>query len=115
MHAAGEGDPFWAGLVFRFVSTAVILVAVGVRRPALRLRGWKLVLVIAVGLADMLGNVLFAGAAGEGGLVSLTSVLASLYPVITVMLAAWVLHERLAPVQRAGALLALTGILLVAV
>ncbi len=115
MHAAGEADPFWAGLVFRIVSTAVILIAVGIRRPALRLGGWKLVIVLAVGLADMLGNVLFAGAADEGGLVSLTSVLASLYPVVTVVLAAWVLHERLAPVQRAGAILALTGILLVAV
>ena len=40
-----------------------------------------------------------AASASEGGLVSLTSVLASLYPLVTVMLAAIILHERLA---RAG-------------
>ena len=78
-----------------------MLAAVAVRRPAIRLGGWKLVIVLAVGLGDTLGNLLFAGAASQGGLVSLTSVLASLYPIVTVMLAAVVLHERVAAVQRA--------------
>jgi hypothetical protein len=55
-----------------------------------------------------------AAAASQGGLESLTSVLASLYPVVTVMLAAFVLHERVARVQRVGAVLALTGIVLIA-
>ena len=115
MHAAGKADPFWAGLIFRMVSTAIVLVAVVVRRPTVRLGGWKMVIVLGVGLGDMLGNVLFAAAAGQGGLESLTSVLASLYPIVTVMLAAIVLHERVAGVQRAGAILALTGIVLIAV
>ena len=47
-------------------------------------RGWKLLIVLGVGLGDTLGNVLFGAAAGQGGLESLTSVLASLYPVVTV-------------------------------
>jgi drug/metabolite transporter (DMT)-like permease len=80
-----------------------------------RLGGWKLLIVLGVGLGDTLGNVLFGAAAGQGGLESLTSVLASLYPVVTVMLAAIVLHERVAGIQRLGAVLALTGILLIAV
>jgi len=71
--------------------------------------------VVAVGLGDTLGNVLFAAAASQGGLESLTSVLASLYPVVTVMLAAVVLHERIARVQRLGAALALAGIVLISV
>ena len=91
----------------------VVLAAVAVRRPAIRLGGWKLVIVLGVGLGDTLGNVLFAGAASQGGLESLTSVLASLYPIVTVMLAAFVLHERVASVQRLGAALALTGIVLI--
>ena len=70
---------------------------------------------LAVGLGDTLGNLLFAAASSQGGLESLTSVLASLYPVVTVMLAAFVLHERVAPVQRAGAALALAGIVLISV
>jgi drug/metabolite transporter (DMT)-like permease len=115
MHAAGKADPFWASLIFRIASTLVVLAAVAVRRPTLRLGGWKLVVVLGVGLGDTLGNVLFAGAASQGGLESLTSVLASLYPVVTVMLAAFVLHERVATVQRLGAALALTGIVLISV
>jgi drug/metabolite transporter (DMT)-like permease len=115
MHAAGKADPLWASLIFRSVSTLVVLAAVAVRRPTLRLTGWKLVVVLAVGLGDTLGNLLFAAASSQGGLESLTSVLASLYPVVTVMLAAFVLHERVAPVQRAGAALALAGIVLISV
>ena len=115
MHAAGKADPFWASLIFRLVSTLVMLAAIAVRRPALRLDGWKLGVVLGVGLGDTLGNVLFAAAASQGGLESLTSVLASLYPVVTVMLAAVVLHERIARVQRLGAALALAGIVLISV
>ena len=37
-----------------------------------------------VGLGDTLGNFLFAASAHAGGLISLTSVLASLYPIVTV-------------------------------
>jgi drug/metabolite transporter (DMT)-like permease len=47
--------------------------------------------------------------------VSLTAVLASLYPVVTVLLAAAVLHERVAPMQRAGIVLTLTGVVLISV
>jgi drug/metabolite transporter (DMT)-like permease len=115
MHAAGKADPFWAGFLFRVASTAVVLAAVAARRPAMRLGGWKVLIVIGVGIGDTLGNVLFAAAAGQGGLESLTSVLASLYPVVTVLLAAMVLHERVARIQRLGAVLALTGIVLISV
>jgi drug/metabolite transporter (DMT)-like permease len=115
MHAAGKADPFWAAFIFRAAATLVVLAAVAARRPAIRLRGWKLLIVVGVGLGDTLGNVLFAGAAAQGGLESLTSVLASLYPVVTVLLAAFVLHERVAAVQRLGAALALAGIVLISI
>ena len=58
--------------------------------------------------------MLFAASSGHG-LVSLTAVLASLYPVVTVLLAAAVLHERVAPMQRAGIVLTLTGVVLISV
>ena len=114
MHAAGKADPYWASLIFRITSTAIVLLAVAVRRPAIRLAGWKLLIVLGVGLGDTLGNVLFAAAAHAGGLESLTSVLASLYPIVTVLLAAAVLHERVAPVQRVGVALTLAGVVLIA-
>ncbi len=114
MHAAGAADPLWASLIFRITSSAVVLAAVAVRRPALGLTGWKIAVVIGVGLGDTLGNFLFAASAGRGGLVSLTSVLASLYPIVTVLLASVVLHERIARLQAVGVALTLTGVVLIA-
>lgn len=66
----------------------------------------------AVGVADVGANLLFA-LATQRGLLSVTSVLGSLYPVITVLLAFFVLRERLLPVQRAGVVAALLGVALV--
>ncbi len=114
MHAAGKADPIWASLIFRFTALLIIAIAALVRRPSLRLSRWKLLIVLGVGLGDTLGNVLFAAAAKSGGLVSLTSVLASLYPIVTVLLAAIVLHERIARTQRVGVVLTLAGVVLIA-
>jgi drug/metabolite transporter (DMT)-like permease len=109
MHAAGAADPWWSSFIFRMTATALVLAAVAVRRPTIRLAGWSLLVVIGVGLGDTLGNLLFAAAAGRG-LVSVTSVLASLYPIVTVILAALVIGERVARVQLAGVVLTLAGI-----
>ena len=68
---------------------------------------------VAVGVGDTLGNLLFAASASHG-LVSVTSVLASLYPVVTVGLAAIVLKEHIAGGQRVGVILTLTGVALIA-
>ena len=57
----------------------------------------------------MAANALFALASGEG-LLSLVSVLGSLYPVMTVLLAYAILHERLTRVQVAGISIALAGV-----
>lgn len=113
MHAAGKADPYWSSLIFRLAALVLVAATAAVRRPALRLGGWKLVVVIAVGLGDTLGNVLFSASAHQGGLVSLTSVLASLYPIVTVALAAIVLNERVAMLQRAGVVLTIAGVVLI--
>jgi drug/metabolite transporter (DMT)-like permease len=109
MHAAGEVDPWWSSFVFRATATALVLGPVLARRPQLRVGGWRLWVVVGVGCGDTLGNFLFAAAAGHG-LVSLTSVLASLYPIVTVALAAALLHERISRAQRLGVALTLGGI-----
>lgn len=114
MHAAGSTDFWWASLLFRTTAFAVVAAAVAVRHPPLRLRPRDLAVVVAVGIGDTLGNVLFA-ASSSHGLVSLTSVLASLYPIVTVLLAAAVLHEHVAASQRAGIVLTLTGVVLISV
>jgi drug/metabolite transporter (DMT)-like permease len=112
MHAAGKVDFWWASLVFR--TTALLLVAgvVAGRRAPVRLEPRYIAIAAAVGLADTIGNVLFAASSGNG-LVSLTSVLASLYPVVTVLLAASILHEQVARMQKAGIVLTLAGVVLI--
>ena len=114
MHAAGKVDFWWASLIFRTTALLIVAAAVTARRPNLRLSPRELAIVFAVGIGDTLGNVLFAASSGHG-LVSLTSVLASLYPVVTVLLAAAVLRERVAPMQRAGIVLTLAGVALISV
>jgi drug/metabolite transporter (DMT)-like permease len=114
MHAAGKVDFWWASLVFRTTALLIVAAAVTARRPNLRLQPRELAIVVAVGIGDTIGNVLFAASSGHG-LVSLTAVLASLYPVVTVVLAAAVLRERVAPMQRAGIVLTLAGVALISV
>jgi drug/metabolite transporter (DMT)-like permease len=112
MHAAGEADFWWAALLFRTTSTSVILAAALVRRPPLALAAPDVLVICLVGIGDMSGNLLFAAASSQG-LVSVVSVLASLYPVVTVVLARAVLRERVGRLQEVGVLLTLTGVALI--
>ena len=113
MHEAGAADPWWAALLFRCTSTAIIATAFLSRRMTLRVGRVDAAIVAAVGVGDMLGNLFFAAAAGHG-FVSVTSVLASLYPVVTIALARAVLGERVARVQYAGGAVTLAGVALIA-
>mgnify|MGYP006285790615 CR=1 FL=1 len=63
-------------------------------------------------MLDVGANLTF-GVASTLGLLSLTSVAASLYSVVTAILAAILLRERLRPIQYAGATAAIVGIVLV--
>lgn len=67
---------------------------------------------LLIGVSDVGANLLYA-LATRLGLVSVTAVLASLYPVVTVLLAWWLLHERLLRVQQVGVVAALAGVVLV--
>ena len=88
-----------------------ILVVVALH--AAREVAWSAVPKLAViGLLDTGANTAFA-IATTSGLLSLVAVLGGLFPIVTVALAYFLLHERLLPVQRAGVLLALAGIPLI--
>ena len=105
--AAHESVP-WAVLVARLTSAALalgIVLTLGVAvLPARRL----VPAIVAVGVCDTAANVLFALATNRG-LVSIVSVLTSLYPAVTVGLAAVLLRERVAGAQLAGAVAVLAG------
>lgn len=84
--------------------------------PAARAGGmrWKHVPTIAiVGWTDAGANGLY-GAAARHGLVSVTAVLASLYPAVTVLLARFIEGERMRPIQNIGVGLAMCGVVLLA-
>ena len=69
-------------------------------------------MLLAVGLGDTGANVLLTFASG-GDEDAIVAVLASLYPVVTVVLARAVLGERLSPWQATGVGAALAGVALV--
>jgi drug/metabolite transporter (DMT)-like permease len=112
MHAAGEADYWWASLIFRTTSLTIIASAVAITRAGVGVPRADLAVVVFVGLGDTLGNLLFA-ASSKYGLVSVTSVLASLYPIVTVMLARVVLKERVDRSQQVGIAGTLTGVALI--
>jgi drug/metabolite transporter (DMT)-like permease len=68
---------------------------------------------LLIGCGDMGANLLFAIASSRGQ-VSVASVLGSLYPVVTILLARAVLKERLRRIQQVGAVLSLAGAAIIA-
>jgi drug/metabolite transporter (DMT)-like permease len=92
----------------RLTSVAAFATAAAGRRTLGGVRAPDLPLLAVIGLGDLFANVLFAVASSQGQ-VSLASVLASLYPVVTVLLARAVLHERLRPIQKVGVVLSMAG------
>jgi drug/metabolite transporter (DMT)-like permease len=109
---ASDADVLWAVGVNRLMSVSLLGAALLVMRPRLALGGGDLRTLAIVGVLDITANGLFAVASTKG-LVSVVAVLASLYPVATVILARYVLGERLRAVQRVGAGVALLGVALI--
>jgi drug/metabolite transporter (DMT)-like permease len=109
---ASEDDVLWAVCVNRAVSVSLLGLALLVIRPKVGLRPADMRTLANVGVLDIAANVFFAIGSTKG-LLSVVAVLASLYPVVTVVLARVVLGERLHAVQRVGAALALAGVAMI--
>ena len=112
MDRASNADVLWAVCVNRTVSVLLLALALLVTRPRLGLRVADMRILALVGVLDIAANGFFAVASTKG-LVSVVAVLASLYPIVTVVLARVVLKERLHAVQRIGAAAALAGVALI--
>jgi drug/metabolite transporter (DMT)-like permease len=112
MHAASQQDWLWPAFLFRCTSVTLVWALVLTRRswPIGFRTHWPGL--VAIGLLDSGGNAFFA-AASANGLLSVVSVLASLYPVVTVLLARLLLGERVQRTQDAGVLVALVGVVLI--
>jgi drug/metabolite transporter (DMT)-like permease len=94
---------------------AALLVALGrgIPRSTFTLDRRDLALVAMVGIADLSANLTF-GLASRRADVSVVSVLGSLYPVVTVLLARAFHGERLGRLQSTGVAGALAGVVLIA-
>jgi drug/metabolite transporter (DMT)-like permease len=111
-HRAGSEDFLWSSFLFRCVSTSLVWLAVLRVRPSFEGLGRDIVPLAAIGFLDTGGNTLFAASSAHG-LVSVTSVLASLYPAVTVLAAHAYLRERLHPWQYASIASTLAGAALI--
>jgi drug/metabolite transporter (DMT)-like permease len=109
--AADESVPY-AVATARGVSLLLALVAALVVGASLRPGRVHWPALAVVGLCDVGANMLFSLATTRGFL-SVVSVLAALYPIVTVVLAAVVLHERVSATQRLGVVGALAGAALI--
>jgi drug/metabolite transporter (DMT)-like permease len=110
--APADDSKMWTLVLARGAALPFLIALVVAHRP--RLPAPRLGLGIAlVGTIDLAATALIVVANTKGDL-SVVSVLGSMYPVTTVLLAAAFLHERLLPPQLAGVGLALGGVALVA-
>lgn len=112
MRYASRPDPLFGVLAVRVGSVGALVALAAVVRPSLRLPRRDAGGLFAVGILDVGADVLFA-VATTIGLLSIVSVLSSLYPVVTVLLARLVLDERLNRSQGLGIVLAFAGVLLI--
>ncbi len=110
--SASAADPYWATLVLRLTGCVVVAAALVATRPPLAPLAESLTKFAPIGVLDATATMLFAVATTRG-LVSVVSVLASLYPLVVVLLARAFLGERLARTQRLGALAALGGVAMI--
>ena len=105
----------WALLLSRMAATPFVaaFAVLALRRGGRPVRGRQLVVLAGIGMLDLGANVLYNYATTIGEL-STVAVASSLYPVITVLLAAALLGERVRGVQRTGVVVALCGVVLIA-
>ena len=110
---AGQSGVLWPVAVSR---TAGTLVAFGIALVT-RTRPWRcasgrtVVIALVSGAVDAAANVCYV-LATRVGLFGLAVVITALYPGMTVLLARWLLGERMRGLQRAGLLLAAIGVVL---
>jgi drug/metabolite transporter (DMT)-like permease len=106
-------SPAWTIVAARTGGVLTLLVAAAIVRPSMHIDRELVPSLVAIGFFDVTANSLFAVATNHG-LLSLVAVAGSLYSAVTVLLARFVLGERLAAPQRAGVVVALTGVALIA-
>jgi drug/metabolite transporter (DMT)-like permease len=108
--AARAGDPLWALVTSRAGSSGIVLAILAVR--GFEARAVPIAVLVAAGLFDVGGNALYVIAREEIPL-GLAAALVGLYPVVTVLLARFLVGEHLPRLGQVGVALAAIGIVLI--
>jgi drug/metabolite transporter (DMT)-like permease len=109
---AAPGGTAWSVFTMRAAAVPLVLGVVLVSKPPLRASSRALGLLVVVGLGDTFATLLYSIATTRG-LLSVVAVLASLYPIVIVVLARVLLAERVARAQLGGVAVALAGVALI--
>jgi drug/metabolite transporter (DMT)-like permease len=111
---AGQSGVLWPVAISRSAGTVVALgIALATGTRPWRQRGRRVIgIALVSGTLDAAANVCYV-LATRAGLFGLAVVITSLYPGMTVLLARFLLGERMRWLQRAGLLLAAVGVVLV--
>jgi drug/metabolite transporter (DMT)-like permease len=112
LNRVSQAGVVWGTLSLRLTVVPIVLLAALLLRPSTARLRPTLPVIVAAGLFDTGANLLY-GASARHGLISVVSVLGSLYPVVLVALARFVLAERIARPQLAGVAIALAGVALI--
>jgi drug/metabolite transporter (DMT)-like permease len=110
---APAGTGMWPLVGARASSLALVALLAVAAGHTLRPGSGSLRIIAAAGVLDMAANVLYL-LAKQHGMLSLVAVLVSLYPASTLLLARFVLGERLRAVQITGVACALGAVALIA-
>lgn len=111
---AGTRSLFWPLVAARVASVVLMVMIVAVSRVEWHPDRKSLAYMVIAGILDSTGNALFVAATQHGRL-DAAAVLSSFYPASTVLLARFILKERISPLQGAGIFAALISVPLIAV
>ncbi len=116
MAPASRHGVAWAVLISRLIPALLLTVVVAIRRTSLRSAFVPQTarVIVAAALLAFAGTALYALATRHSPLL-IVSVLGSLYPVVTVLLAYRVLGERVHGAQRVGVVAVLIGVVLLSI
>ncbi|HZO35278.1 MAG TPA: EamA family transporter [Solirubrobacteraceae bacterium] len=109
---AADGSVLWLLTAGRLPLLPVIFFVVRRQGHAMLAPPADRLPLVAIGLVDLTATGLYALANTHGAL-AIVAVVGSLYPVVTILLAQLILHERMSRVQGLGVITAMAGIAMV--
>lgn len=110
---ASSGGVLWSLTWTRIAGVSALLLALAVLRPKAPVKAFLTIGIVA-GVLDTVGNMFYVFAA-QAGRLDIAAMVSSLYPAVTILLAAILLRERPSRRQLAGIGLALAAVAMLSV